>query len=223
MASLLEDLAHHTPETQSMLLKFAATVYLTITLREKAEGMLYSLQKRLHAGFEVCPEMREWMVGLFSQPLVLDEFFKNCIIREIKKLLAFWLADLYIHCAPRTQQMFCNAILTQLTNDHENSLEYCIILHQVAKNHPESLDYLARQAVVGRLLENMGKKDDKVYVDKLECLEEEKSEIGNEVVIEKSPQELNAKKWKLDNENGYIWGLINLGLRRAAELNLSPS
>ena len=68
----------------------------------------------------------------------------------------------------------------------------------------------------------MGKKEGKVFVDRLEIASSEKSEIGNEVIIEKSPQELNAKKWKLDNENGYIWGLVNLALKRAEELNVPP-
>ena len=52
-------------------------------------------------------------------------------------------------------------------------------------------------------------------MDRLEIASSEKSEIGNEVIIEKSPQELNAKKYKLDNENGYMWGLVNLALNTA--------
>ena len=72
VSSLLDDLEKYDPETQKMVLKFAITVYLTITIREKAEGMLYSLQKKIHSGFELLPEMKEWMVNLFSEPLIIE-------------------------------------------------------------------------------------------------------------------------------------------------------
>jgi hypothetical protein len=57
-------------------------------------------------------------------------------------------------------------------------------------------------------------------VEKLEVLPEGESEMGNEIIIERTAHELNAKKLRLENENGYIWALINLAIERAREKGL---
>ena len=69
----------------------------------------------------------------------------------------------------------------------------------------------------------MGKKETKLFADKLDTLPVTKSEIGNETIIEKTQNELTAKKWKFDNENGYIWAMISMALHRAGELEVPPT
>jgi hypothetical protein len=75
------------------------------------------------------PELKEWLVSLLSERAVFEEFFKNNLIREVKKVLAHWLADLYRDCSRDCQDLFCNLLLNRITEDNENILECCLILH----------------------------------------------------------------------------------------------
>jgi hypothetical protein len=116
------------------------------------------------------PELKEWVVSLMSEGAVFEEFFKNNLIREVKKVVAHWLADLYPHCNRQCQDYFCNLLLNRITEDNENMLEPCLILHELASNSPRTLDYLVSQNVVGRLIENIVRKEPRLFTEKLEVL-----------------------------------------------------
>lgn len=64
------------------------------------------------------------------------------MVREVKKVLAYWLTHLYKDCTPETQRYFCNLILNKIVEDNENTLEYCLLLYEIARGNPKSLDYL---------------------------------------------------------------------------------
>jgi hypothetical protein len=127
------------------------------------------------------------------------------------------LVDCYPCCSRDAQELFLNLILNKLTEDNENVLEYCLIFFEISKASLKTLDYLVGKGLIGRFFENMVRKDPRVFVEKLETLPDGESEIGNEIVIERSEAD-TLKKMKFDNENGYLWALVNLTISRAKEL-----
>lgn len=86
-----------------------------MTVREKTDSEIHSKLRRLQAQLDRVPELKEWVVSLLSEAAVFEEFFRNNLIRETKKVLAYWLADLYRHCSRHAQDLFCNLLLTRLT------------------------------------------------------------------------------------------------------------
>ena len=93
------------------------------------------------------------------------------------------MVDLYQQVSSMSQEYFCNILLTKITEDNENYQEYCLILYELARTSPRSLEYIVDKGVIGRYLENIVRKNPRVFVDKLEILPDEESEIGNEVVF----------------------------------------
>jgi len=85
------------------------------------------------------------------------------MIREVKKVLAHWLADLYRDCSRDCQDLFCNLLLNRITEDNENILECCLILHEIASTSARTLDYLVSRNVVGRFIENIVRKEPRLF------------------------------------------------------------
>lgn len=89
------------------------------------------------------------------------------MIREVKKTLAYWLVELYKDCSRQAKEYFCNLIMNKIVEENDNILEYCLILYEVGKQYNNSLDYLVKNNIVGRYIENIIRKDPRLFVDKL--------------------------------------------------------
>ena len=69
---LLEGMGKVGEEQQREILRFAITVFLTVTVREKSEGNLRRMLRPIHAGLQGKRELKEWVVGLFSEGKIVD-------------------------------------------------------------------------------------------------------------------------------------------------------
>ena len=63
---LLGHLDQLNPVQQKQVLKYAITFYLTITLREKNEGVIYPLLKKINSKLDKNDDLKQWLVRLFS-------------------------------------------------------------------------------------------------------------------------------------------------------------
>ena len=63
---LLGHLDQLSPVQQNQVLKYAITFYLTITLREKNEGGIYPLLKKINSKLDKNDDLKQWLVRLFS-------------------------------------------------------------------------------------------------------------------------------------------------------------
>ena len=91
-------------------------------------------------------------------------------------------------------------------------MECCLMIFEMSKKSSKVLDYFVGKGVIGRMIENIVRKSPRVFVDKLEVLPDGESQIGNEIVFEKTQGD--GKKVKFDNENGFVWALINTVISR---------
>lgn len=75
---VLDGLAEYEVSLQEQVLKYIITVFLTVSIREKSEGIvLHNFLKRITAEVEKRADLVEWVVSLFSERRVVHEFFKN--------------------------------------------------------------------------------------------------------------------------------------------------
>lgn len=63
---LLDHLDQLNPVQQKQVLKYAITFYLTITLREKNDGGIYPLLKKINSKLDKNDDLKQWLVRLFS-------------------------------------------------------------------------------------------------------------------------------------------------------------
>jgi hypothetical protein len=54
-------------------------------------------------------------------------------------------------------------LLNRITEDNENILECCLILHEIASTSARTLDYLVSRNVVGRFIENIVRKEPRLF------------------------------------------------------------
>ena len=64
-------------EYEIKVLRYAIIFYLTITIREKNEGLNDFVLKRITKGVEKYHELSDWILHLFSIDKFYDEFFLN--------------------------------------------------------------------------------------------------------------------------------------------------
>jgi hypothetical protein len=72
-------------------MEFIIRVYLTITVREKSDNNYYLLLKKIHKKIKKYNELTIYVLKIFSEEKVFEEFYKNNPIREIKRLITNWL------------------------------------------------------------------------------------------------------------------------------------
>lgn len=57
--------------------------------------------------------------------------------------------------------------MNKIVEENDNILEYCLILYEVGKQSNKTLDYLVKSNIVGRYVENIIRKDPRLFVEKL--------------------------------------------------------
>lgn len=77
--------------------------------------------------------------------------------------------------------------MNKIVEENDNILEYCLILYEIGKQNSKTLDYLVKNNIVGRYVENIIRKDPRLFVDKLDVLPmSDDNEIGHEILIERT-------------------------------------
>lgn len=66
---------------EKKILKYAIIFYLTITIREKNEGINEFILKRISRSLEKHPDLAEWVLSMFSNEKIYDEFFLHNFFR----------------------------------------------------------------------------------------------------------------------------------------------
>jgi hypothetical protein len=185
------------PATEKKMLKYAVVFYLTITVREKNEGLNEFVLKKINRGIDRHRELAEWALDLFSLEKIYDEFFLNNPYRDTRKTLAFWMVGLYKISSAETRRNFINALVNRVTSRMENNIEVSLLLYEIAHGDKEMLGYLIKNNILGRMIPNITKEKGS-FKELLELRENSESEIGYEEVVEKTLlEELKLKKMRM--------------------------
>lgn len=93
----------------------------------------------------------------------MQEFFKNNPAKEVRKLLAHWIADTVKKVSVEKKQRFLDAMIAYMAINAENFSDFCQILFELMSADRGLIEYASKKNISGILLENVLAKEKPVF------------------------------------------------------------
>lgn len=152
--NLLKNIDKMQAETAIEAMKYVVQVYLTVIIREKQEISSFEFLKGLNKNLANFSLVREWICTIFTAQKSLREFFKHNPAKEVRKLLAHWVADIVKGVGSEKKFLFIDNIIAFIATSGENFAEFCQILFELMEEK-SVVQYATKKQIVGILLENI--------------------------------------------------------------------